>query len=143
MKKNYLLFFLLLGLAVNAQSFGTSPITVNGTYDVNHLVYGVWLRHGSSGNVTMRFNQTTEGIDNALKMVKGLLATNNRSFDNPDLYNSYEEDAENKKNPTALNTSVQTGYSRINEGWMASDGSVLQLLLGSCHYEISIINAYK
>lgn len=143
MKKNHLLFFMFLGLTVNAQNFGSSPIEVKGTYDVNHLVYGVWLRHGSSSNVTMRFSQDTEGINGALKMVKNMLAINSRSFDSPDLYNSYEENAENKSNPKELNASVQSGYSRINEGWMANDGSVLQLLLGSCHYEVSVINAYK
>lgn len=138
-----MLCFLLWGSMAVAQSFGSSGIKVTGTYDMNHLVYDTWLRQGTTGSVTMRFDLSAEGVDNALQMVQRMLLENGRTLYDPDLYNSFEENAELKNNPEALFDSLRMGNSKINEGWVIGDGSVLQLLMGSCNYEVSIINAYK
>lgn len=138
-----MLCFLLWGVMAVAQSFGSSPVKVTGTYDMNHLVYDTWLRQGTTGSVTMRFDLSAEGVDNALQMVQRMLLENGRTLYDPDLYNSFEENAELKNNPEALFDSLRMGNSKINEGWVIGDGSVLQLLMGSCNYEVSIINAYK
>lgn len=138
-----MLCFLLWGSMAVAQSFGSSAVKVTGTYDMNHLVYDTWLRQGTTGSVTMRFNLSAEGVDNALQMVQRMLLENGRTLYDPDLYNSFEENAELKNSPEALYDSLRMGNSKINEGWVIGDGSVLQLLMGSCNYEVSIINAYK
>jgi len=138
-----MLCFLLWGSMAVAQSFGNSPVKVTGTYDMNHLVYDTWLRQGTTGSVTMRFDLSAEGVDNALQMVQRMLLENGRTLYDPDLYNSFEENAELKNSPEALYDSLRMGNSKINEGWIIGDGSVLQLLMGSCNYEVSIINAYK
>ncbi len=144
MKKLYMvLLFALSGFMAGAQSFGTSKFEVTGTYDINMLIYNVWLQQGSTGNVTMRFNQTPEGINEAVQMVKKMLAENGRSMENPDVFNSFEGSDLNRKDAGKMHYSIQVGNSRINEGWIADDGSILQLLLGACNYEVNIINAIK
>ena len=142
-RTGFMLCFLLWGSMAVAQSFGSSPVKVTGTYDMNHLVYDTWLRQGTTGSVTMRFDLSAEGVDNALQMVQRMLLENGRTLYDPDLYNSFEENAELKNSPEALYDSLRMGNSKINEGWIIGDGSVLQLLMGSCNYEVSIINAYK
>ncbi|RYJ42759.1 hypothetical protein [Flavobacterium beibuense] len=144
MRKYYIFLILLFSLAAaNAQSFGNSEIRVDGTYDINMLIYGVWLRQGTTGNVTMRFNQTPEGITTAVNMVKKMLADNGKSMENPDIFNSFEGSDLNRRDSGKMHYSIQAGNSRINEGWILEDGSVLQLLFGACNYEVNIINAYK
>ncbi|MFL9837484.1 hypothetical protein ABS768_08250 [Flavobacterium sp. ST-75] len=144
MRKYYTLLLLLFTIAAaNAQSFGRSELKVNGTYDINMLIYDVWLRQGTTANITMRFNQTPEGITKALAMVNRMLNENGRFIENPDIFNSFEGKDLDRKNPDKIHYSVQAGNSRINEGWVLDDGSVLQLLLGACNYEVNVLNAYK
>ncbi|ALM50442.1 hypothetical protein AMR72_17045 [Flavobacterium psychrophilum] len=147
MKSIYTAALLFIGMICNAQTFGATALDVKGTYDASKSVIGQWLRQGKSGNVTMIFPQTPNGVNEATTLVQGMLTENGLSFESPDIYKNIDgkdiSNNNNNRNPDTLNASIQKGNSRVNLLWNAPDGSMLQLLLGKNAYEVTVMQAYK
>lgn len=145
MKRLCTALLLLTGMFINAQTFGATALSVNGTFDASSSVVGQWLRQGNSDRVIIRFAQTPNGINEAMTLVDGMLLENGMSFTDPDIYRSVEgkDILNNNRNPDILHNSIQKGNSKINLAWNAKDGSVLQLFLGKNGYEVTVMGAYK
>lgn len=147
MKSIYTAALLFIGMICNAQTFGATALNVKGTYDASKAVTGQWLRQGKSGNITMVFPQTPNGVNEATTLVQGMLTENGLSFESPDIYKNIDgkdiSNNNNNRNPDTLNASIQKGNSRVNLLWNAPDGSMLQLLLGKNAYEVTVMQAYK
>jgi len=147
MKIIYAWVLFMTGIVCIAQTFGATALDVKGTYDSAKPVTGQWLRQGTSGNVTMVFPQTPNGINEATTLVQGILTENGLTFDNPDIYRNIDgkdlSNNNNNRNPDTMNASIQKGNSKVNLMWNANDGSMLHLLLSKNAYEVKVMNAYK
>ncbi|MDV6169937.1 hypothetical protein R1T16_15980 [Flavobacterium sp. DG1-102-2] len=147
MKIIYAWVLFMTGIVCIAQTFGATALDVKGTYDSAKPVTRQWLRQGTSGNVTMVFPQTPNGINEATTLVQGMLTENGLTFDNPDIYRNIDgkdlSNNNNNRNPDTMNASIQKGNSKVNLMWNANDGSMLHLLLSKNAYEVTVMNAYK
>ena len=132
-----------LGLSVNAQSFGSAGVKVEGTFSTTKPVYYDWLRMGDTRQVTMKFPQTAKGVEDALQIAEQMLVKNRLSIDSPDQYNRVETTSVKKDTPAVLHTAIQAKKRKVNLVWYAADGSALHLFLGPYSYEINVYNAYK
>lgn len=144
MKKIFAFLFLFSLTTLNAQSFGTTPLDVKGTYDYKKREYNTWLKSAKTKDATMKFNMSPVGLGQALETVEKILVSNERSYEDPDFMNNIEgSDIGKSKDPEGLHTSIRNGNSQINMVWKSKDGSALQLVLNQNGYEINVLNAYK
>lgn len=139
----FIILFLLPFLNVNAQTFGSWPLDVNGTFSNTQPVYQTWLRMGNTQNAIIKFRLTPEGLNEAMQLAQQMLFKNRLEMDKPYFYHSVESPDIKDDDPTALHKSIQAGESKINLSWYASDGAMLHLFLGRYSYEITVYNAYK
>jgi len=144
MKKVILIvIFSVFAINVHAQTFGASGLNVQGTFDQRTSIYNTWLRLGNSQNVVIKFEQTPEGLSQAIKLTQQLLYKNELEMDKPYFYHSERSSEVRDDDMEGLHKSIQEGKSKINQAWYAKDGSLLRLFLGKNSYEIMISNAYK
>lgn len=139
-----LLLVLLSGYVSCAQSFGATALDAKGTYDPMKPEYNVWLKSGKTKDVTMKFNVSPVGLNQAMETIERMLVDNQRSYDDPDFMDNIEgTDIGKSKDPEGLHNSIRNGNSRVNMAWNAPDGSTLQLVLNRHGYQINVLNAYK
>jgi hypothetical protein len=84
------ILFLIMGTAIQAQSFGAAGVKVEGVFDMNKAVYYDWLRMGDTRQVIVKFPQTAKGAEDALKIAEQMLVKNELSINQPDQYKSVE-----------------------------------------------------
>ncbi len=137
------LMFLCSTMFMQAQTFGATGLDVKGTFSQTNHVYEQWLRLGSTTGVTMKFEQTPEGLSDALKMVQRILIENELLINRPDIYKSVQAERIEKENPQNLHEAIQDEKARVNLAWFSPDNSTLHLFLGKYSYEVNVINAYK
>lgn len=144
MRKIVLLFvFSLFAVSMSAQTFGSSGLNVQGTFNQHTPIYNTWLRLGNSQNAVIKFEQTPEGLNQALKLTQQMLYKNELEMSRPYFYHSKRSSDIKDDDPEALHNSIQNGESKINQAWYAEDGSLLRLFLGRNSYEIMVSGAYK
>lgn len=144
MKKIVVTFVFLLGaLTMQAQTFGASGLSVKGNYSSAKADYNQWLRIGNTFDATMKFEQTEQGLDQAVGLVQRMLIENDLDVGKPDVYKSVKVEGLGSKNSSQLNTLIMQGKARVNMAWFSPDGSTLQLFLDKNSYEVNVMNAYK
>lgn len=144
MKKIVVTFVFLLGaLTMQAQTFGASGLSVKGNYSSAKADYNQWLRIGNTFDATMKFEQTEQGLDQAVGLVQRMLIENDLDVGKPDVYKSVKVEGLGNKNSSQLNTLIMQGKARVNMAWFSPDGSTLQLFLDKNSYEVNVMNAYK
>lgn len=144
MKKIVVTFVFLLGaLTMQAQTFGASGLSVKGNYSSAKADYNQWLRIGNTFDATMKFEQTEQGLDQAVGLVQRMLIENDLDVGKPDVYKSVKVEGLGNKNSSQLNTLIMKGKARVNMAWFSPDGSTLQLFLDKNSYEVNVMNAYK
>ncbi|WP_159802015.1 hypothetical protein [Flavobacterium sp. MK4S-17] len=135
------ILFVFTSTFMSAQAFGASGLKVTGNFASTKPVYQQWLKLNGR-DVTMKFPQTPQGLNDAVQEVQRMLVKNELLITRPDIYKSVEADID-EKNPERLHKSIQDGKSRINLAWYSPDGSTLHLFLGKNSYEVNVLNAYK
>lgn len=144
MKKIVVTFVFLLGaLTMQAQTFGASGLSVKGDYSSAKTDYNKWLRIGNTFDATMKFEQTEQGLDQAIGLVQRMLIENNLEIGRPDVYKSVGAEGTANKSSNDLNELIMKGKTRVNLAWFSPDGSTLQLFLDKNSYEVNVMNAYK
>ncbi|QYJ68024.1 hypothetical protein [Flavobacterium litorale] len=143
MKMYLSMLFLVFGFTLQAQSFGSASIKVEGTFNANKAIYHDWLRLGNTQDVTMKFPLTAQGVEDAMDITQQMLVKNRLFIEKPDVYKSVETGSNKSDSPQELHNAIQQQKSKINLAWYAPDGSTLHLFLGKYSYEVTIYKAYK
>ncbi|AXG74366.1 hypothetical protein DVK85_09030 [Flavobacterium arcticum] len=142
-KVNFIILFLFTALTLQAQSFGSAGLEIEGKFNPKNAVYYNWLLHEGTNDVTMKFPQTPKGIEDAVNIIEQMLVKNELSIDRPDEYNNVEVQGLKNNSAQQLNDAIQDQKAKVNLAWYSPDGSTLHLFLGKYSYEINVYKAYK
>ena len=137
------LILLFSTMLMNAQTFGASGLDVKRTFSQTKPIYKQWLRLGNTTNVTIKFEQTPQGLKDALSLVQRMLVENELYMNRPDIYKSLRAEKVEEEDSAVLHGAIQDQEAKVNLAWFSPDGSTLHLFLGKYSYEVNVINAFK